>query len=113
MIPRTDELIMGGEPAMVSLARKREGVDRIGYPRSWYLLCRSCDVRKGQIVSREFLGKSVVIFRGGDDAVHVLAAHCWHMGAHLGKGRIVGECIRCPLHHWEWDGAGVCRSQFG
>ena len=29
----------------------------------------------------------------------MLAAHCPHMGAHLGfGGRVVGEAIRCPMH---------------
>jgi nitrite reductase/ring-hydroxylating ferredoxin subunit len=87
------------------------------YPRSWYLLCRSAEVREGQVISRDFLGMPVVIFResggGGEGDVHALAAHCWHMGAHLGKGKVVGDCLRCPLHHWEWDGTGVCRAMFG
>jgi hypothetical protein len=32
------------------------------------------------------------------------------MGAHLGHGTVVGECLRCPLHHWSWDGSGGCRA---
>jgi hypothetical protein len=29
------------------------------------------------------------------------------MGAHLGwGGRVVGDCIVCPFHGWEWNGAG-------
>lgn len=38
-----------------------------------------------------------------------MAAHCPHMGAHLGfGGRVVGEHIRCPMHGFEFDSRGVC-----
>jgi aminopyrrolnitrin oxygenase len=76
---------------------------------SWYLACRSADLRPGTVLSREFLGRPVAIFRGKGGTVHALSAHCSHMGAHLGQGEVVGDCLRCPLHHWEYDGAGLCR----
>lgn len=80
------------------------------FPASWYLVCRSDELRPGATLSRDFLGKPVVLFRGREDgAVHTLAAHCTHLGTHLGGGTVVGDCLRCPLHHWEYDGAGVCR----
>jgi phenylpropionate dioxygenase-like ring-hydroxylating dioxygenase large terminal subunit len=31
------------------------------------------------------------------------------MGANLAAGQVVGECLRCPFHHWEFDIAGRCR----
>jgi hypothetical protein len=31
------------------------------------------------------------------------------MGTHLGKGDVIGNHLRCPLHHWEYDGQGICR----
>jgi hypothetical protein len=44
-----------------------------------------------------------------------MAAHCPHMGAHLGYGgRVVGECIRCPMHGFEFDPSGACvRTGYG
>ena len=77
--------------------------------QSWYLVCRSADVRPGTVLTREFLGRPIVIFRGQSGTVHALAAHCAHMGAHLGRGTVVGDHLRCPLHHWQYDGQGVCR----
>lgn len=39
----------------------------------------------------------------------VLDAHCPHLGAHLGRGGVVvGDCIRCPYHNWEFSGDGAC-----
>jgi phenylpropionate dioxygenase-like ring-hydroxylating dioxygenase large terminal subunit len=31
------------------------------------------------------------------------------MGANLAEGQIVGACLRCPFHHWEFDTTGQCR----
>jgi phenylpropionate dioxygenase-like ring-hydroxylating dioxygenase large terminal subunit len=115
-------MIQPAEEAAATRASPREreqvavdqnGRDGNSLPRSWYLLCRSRDVRPGQVISRSLGDKPVVIFRGDTGSVHVLAAHCAHMGAHLGRGTVVGDCVRCPLHHWEWDGGGACRSHFG
>lgn len=80
------------------------------YPRSWYLLDRSSKVRAGQVRSYEFLGHAIVLFRTQTGELHALAAHCAHMGAHLDKGTVVDDCLRCPLHHWTFEGSGSCRS---
>lgn len=83
--------------------------DGRGFPQSWYLVCRSSEVRRGRVVSREVAGHPLVIFRAADGGgVHALSAHCAHMGAHLGRGTVVGDRLRCPLHHWEYDGDGAC-----
>jgi len=33
---------------------------------------------------------------------------CSHVGANLAKGSVVDECLRCPLHGWEYDSSGLC-----
>src|SRR5882724_4041417 len=77
--------------------------------QAWYFLCRGTEIQQGRIVSREFLGRSIVLFRDSSGSVHALAAHCAHMGAHLSGGALVGDHIQCSLHHWEYDGTGICR----
>jgi nitrite reductase/ring-hydroxylating ferredoxin subunit len=59
--------------------------------------------------SVDFLGQPLVLFRTESGRVGAVAAHCWHMGTHLGAGRVVGEHLQCPLHCWEFDGQGICR----
>jgi hypothetical protein len=38
----------------------------------------------------------------------VLDAHCSHLGADLGRGHVVGDCIQCPFHGWEYGVDGRC-----
>jgi nitrite reductase/ring-hydroxylating ferredoxin subunit len=54
------------------------------------------------------LGRRLVAFRTASGQVAVLRAHCSHQGADLGHGRVVGEAIQCPYHHWRYDTAGRC-----
>ena len=80
-----------------------------GRLHAWYRVCRSSDLPAGAAIGWDLPGRSFVVFRGKSDrTVHALAAHCAHMGTHLGGGKVVGDRLRCPLHHWEWDGAGRC-----
>ena len=78
------------------------------YPQYWYMVCRSADVTPGVIHPIELLGHSIVLFRTADNALHAFSAHCSHMGTHLRSGAIVGDCVRCPMHHWRFDAAGRC-----
>jgi aminopyrrolnitrin oxygenase len=56
-------------------------------------------------------GRSFAVWRGRESGrVHAVAAHCAHMGTHLAFGEVVGDALRCPLHHWEWGGDGACRA---
>jgi phenylpropionate dioxygenase-like ring-hydroxylating dioxygenase large terminal subunit len=78
------------------------------YPRSWYPLCRSADLRRGQVIRRQAFGQALAIFRTAQNQVAALPATCPHMGADLSRGTVIGERLRCPLHHWEYNRAGVC-----
>jgi phenylpropionate dioxygenase-like ring-hydroxylating dioxygenase large terminal subunit len=55
------------------------------------------------------LGQDFVLFRDGDGAAHCLSNTCIHRGGSLGGGKIKGDCVQCPYHGWEFDGAGICR----
>ncbi|KTG35577.1 hypothetical protein cypCar_00001787 [Cyprinus carpio] len=50
------------------------------------------------------------MFRGRDGKAYVVDAYCPHLGANLAVGwRVVGGCIECPFHGWQFRGAdGKC-----
>ena len=77
------------------------------YPASWYLFCRSCELRE-KPQSRYTLGRELVAFRTSSGRVAVLNARCSHLRADLGRGRVLGEAIQCPYHHWEYGPDGRC-----
>ena len=77
------------------------------FPVSWYLFGNSDEVRRGP-VSRALLGRRLVAYRTESGRVVVLDARCSHLGADLGKGRVVGEALQCPFHHWEYGPDGCC-----
>ena len=77
------------------------------FPVSWYFFGPTAELRRGP-VTRELFGQRLVAFRTARGRLAVLAAQCCHMGTDLGRGCVVGEAIRCPYHHWEFDPEGRC-----
>lgn len=79
------------------------------YPRGWFMAGYSDDLDPGAVVPLTMFGQELVLFRTEEGVAHALDAHCPHLGAHLGHGgRVIGSNIRCPFHHWEFDGTGQC-----
>lgn len=84
------------------------------YPAAWYLFGTSNELRNGP-ASKTLLGKELVAFRSASGSIGVLDAKCSHMSANLGRGKVVGDCVQCPFHHWEYTTDGICNkipSQF-
>jgi len=75
-------------------------------PTGWFQVAWSTDVEVGQIVPLTYFDTELVAFRGEDGDVHVLNAHCQHLGANLSRGCVVEKGIQCPFHGWVWDGNG-------
>jgi phenylpropionate dioxygenase-like ring-hydroxylating dioxygenase large terminal subunit len=76
-------------------------------PASWYLFCRTRDLRRGPL-SREVLGRRLVAFRTALGQVAVLDGRCAHLGADLGAGCVVDDQIQCAFHNWRYNGEGRC-----
>ena len=77
-------------------------------PNGWFAVAWADDLKPGEVKPLRCLERDLVIFRGRDGSVGVLDAYCPHLGAHLGFGRVEGNRIICPFHHWEFDVTGVC-----
>ena len=93
--------------------RKTENITdpRPPFPNGWQGIGFSEEVTVGQVVSRHILGRDLVLFRGENGVLKVVDAYCPHLGAHLGSGGdVIGNNIRCPYHHWQFDGTGKCAS---
>lgn len=79
------------------------------FPNGWYVLAYSAEVGNGEIITRRFVGKDILIFRTESGKLAITEPYCPHMGGHLGHGgKIEGEHIKCPFHHFCFDGHGDC-----
>ncbi|KAM9323306.1 cholesterol 7-desaturase nvd-like [Pholidichthys leucotaenia] len=90
-----------------NLARRRRKIGDLPpvYPNGWYRVLDSHMLERGQVKSLSLLGEQVAVFRGEDGKAHVVDAYCPHLGANLAVGgRVVGSCIECPFHGWEFRG---------
>ena len=75
----------------------------------WFQVAWSDEIRPGRVHSIRAFGEELVAFRAESGALSVLDAHCPHLGAHLGDGKVTGELLRCPFHGWAFDTSGACK----
>jgi len=80
------------------------------YPRSWYAVAFSEELKVGEVINRKYFGQEVVIYRTESGKAMMIDAYCPHLGAHFGHGgsKIIGESIKCPFHGWEFGTDGAC-----
>ncbi|HWB74842.1 MAG TPA: Rieske 2Fe-2S domain-containing protein [Nannocystaceae bacterium] len=72
------------------------------------MVATSDSVRRGTRHTVRIHDRELVVFRGHDGGVGLLDAHCPHLGAHLGDGRVVGNAIECPFHRWQFGTDATC-----
>ncbi len=78
------------------------------FSQSWFPVCLSREIKKGEIRGFDFLDGRIVIMRGEDGKAQALSAYCPHLGADLAVGDVIGNEIRCAFHHWRYDCSGQC-----
>uniref|UniRef100_A0A2C9JQQ1 cholesterol 7-desaturase n=1 Tax=Biomphalaria glabrata TaxID=6526 RepID=A0A2C9JQQ1_BIOGL len=75
------------------------------YPNGWFGLVESDKLKKGEAITVSAVGQNLAVFRDESGTAHVLDAYCPHMGANLAAGgRVVGDCLECPFHAWQFRG---------
>jgi len=76
---------------------------------SWFRLCNSSELPEGKCIYVQAQGNHYALFRGEDSVVRCIDAYCVHMGANIAiGGKVVGNCVECPFHKWQFDGSGTC-----
>jgi 3-ketosteroid 9alpha-monooxygenase subunit A len=87
---------------------QQRGFPYQSFPTGWFQIGWSEEFPVGHTRPLFYFGTDLVGFRGVSGQVHILDAHCRHLGAHLGYGgKVVGDDVQCPFHGWRWDAAGA------
>ncbi|MFJ4689106.1 aromatic ring-hydroxylating dioxygenase subunit alpha [Streptomyces sp. NPDC088789] len=81
---------------------------QLPYPMGWFCPAFSQEARRGQVITRQLAGQDVVLYRTRKGTVRATRPYCPHLGAHLGGGKVRGEELRCPFHHFTFDTDGTC-----
>lgn len=77
-------------------------------PDQWYAILESSEVKPGQRIGVTRMGEKMVAWRNASGAVSLMSDLCPHRGVALSTGKILGDCLQCPFHGFEFDVSGKC-----
>ena len=77
-------------------------------PNQWYVVLESREVRKGRLVGVTRMGEKMVFWRDTQGKPGCVVDLCPHRGVALSAGKLMGDCIQCPFHGFEFDITGRC-----
>jgi nitrite reductase/ring-hydroxylating ferredoxin subunit len=93
----------------IMAARKKTYPYGGAFVNGWFHLLNSDDLAVGQVKYVTANGLHYAVFRGEDNQVRAIDAHCIHLGANMAVGGTVKDnCLTCPFHSWSFDGEGKC-----
>jgi len=78
-------------------------------PNQWYAILESKEVKKGKPAGVTRMGEKLVAWRDKEGQVTVMGDQCPHRGVALSAGKLIGDCIQCPFHGFQYDTRGACR----
>jgi phenylpropionate dioxygenase-like ring-hydroxylating dioxygenase large terminal subunit len=82
-------------------------------PWGWFAVGFSHELPRRRVLTRRLAGEELVVWRGADGSLGATSSTCPHLGAHLGRGCVDGDAIRCAFHGFMFDGAGRCVASHG
>lgn len=78
-------------------------------PNGWFQVAYSDELSADALLPLHYFKRDLIAFRDETGRARVLDALCPHLGAHLAHGgQVSAGRVRCPFHHWEFDGEGRC-----
>ncbi|XP_063422925.1 cholesterol 7-desaturase nvd-like isoform X1 [Mytilus trossulus] len=97
---------------MANIVQKSRMVGEVPpvYPNGWFGLTESFQLKKSETKNIQVLGLQLALFRDEFGEAHAVDTYCPHLGANFAAGgRVVGDCIECPFHGWQFRGSdGKC-----
>ena len=76
-------------------------------PYGWFQIGWPGDVKPGEVITLEYFGQHLALWRDDNGVPHLNSAFCPHLGAHLAHGGSVhGEELACPFHGWRFTADG-------
>ncbi len=77
-------------------------------PNQWYIVLTSKEVKAGKPVGVTRMGEKMVFWRDSQGKIGCLVDQCPHRGVAFSAGKLMGDCIQCPFHGFEFDTTGRC-----
>jgi phenylpropionate dioxygenase-like ring-hydroxylating dioxygenase large terminal subunit len=77
-------------------------------PNQWYVVLESKEVARGKPVGVTRMGEKMVFWRDRQGKIACAVDQCPHRGVAFSVGKLVGDCIQCPFHGFEFDSTGRC-----
>lgn len=77
-------------------------------PLTWYPIALSKDLKNLKHFSFTLFGEDWIVFRTKKGSLGVTSRFCCHIGTDLSNGKVVNECIECPMHGWQFNTNGIC-----
>jgi len=107
--PDTIQQIPNGKLVARAARSRKSGKVPPYFPTGWYKVESSTSLKVGDVKYLEFFGEHLVLFRGENGKAAILDAYCPHLGANLAVGgKVVGNCVECPFHGWQFQEDGKC-----
>jgi hypothetical protein len=77
------------------------------FPTGWFQVAWAPEIGPGEVVTRRYWARDLVIWRGASGQLHALDAHETRRGVDLGRwGRVEGDALVNSVDGWAWQPDG-------